>query len=146
MFWKSSPSIIGPWFRAKCEGHCTVRSLLWLFQMDYPSFLTSFSHQSENTKQSRISSTTWVIEANEVLFSTILVSQIWNLVFLWFRLMLTPKFKTGIGYFCTKLSKKANKHLWYDMNITDQAWIKCRSGDHHSQEVKRKIEEIITLT
>ena len=29
-----------------------------------------------------------------------------------------------------------------DMNIIDQAWIECGSGEHRSQEGTRKIEEI----
>ena len=29
--------------------------------------------------------------------------------------------------------------------ITDQGWIKCGSGEHRSQVMTRKIEEIVTL-
>ena len=65
---QSSPSI-----RTLIQGkvkRTLFSSLPSSFQMDYTSFLTSFSHHSKNKKQMHISSTAWVIEVNEVLFST----------------------------------------------------------------------------
>ena len=33
----------------------------------------------------------------------------------------------------------------YNFDTANQGWIKCGSGEHRSQEMTRKIEEIVTL-
>ena len=44
---------------------------------------------------------------------------------------------------CTKTLECMYFH--YSQGCLSQGWIKCRSGEHRSQEMTRKIEEIVTL-